>query len=96
MQGRNHLSEQCGKSAPLFFTCTEGPLSNVLWYSFCRKQRTIPEKLYKTPQSLPRLPPFWHVGALIRPDNGRAKRPKLMAPLLSGNCAPLRDGAPIF
>ena len=74
-QGRNHLSGQCGKSAPFFDGRRRRPPLKRFFLSFCRTRRTIPEKLYTNNSIASQASPFWHVGAPMRPDNGRKKRP---------------------
>ena len=60
-QGRNHLSGQCGKSAP-FFTGAEGaPLPNA-FLSFCRKRRNVNEKLYINDSIASQASPFHYAG----------------------------------
>ena len=57
LQGRNHLSGQCGKSVPFFDGRRRRPPLQCFFLSFYRTRRTIPEKLY-TNNSIVLIFPF--------------------------------------
>ena len=95
-QRRNHLSGQCGKSAPFF----GAPSPTFFFYVFAANGEPSLRNVTQTTQSLPRLPLLWHVGETTAgrsaPWAPEAPPYASQAPSFHMQCAPMYfRGAPL-